>query len=377
MRVLITHPFCWPYVRRGTERFLGEISSYFARLGHDVTVLSTEPGPGSITVSDGVTYVRKPQPNSRILKTIGIPPETQFIGSCLRFLMRHGAQYDMIGSLLYSDSVAAALTWPFHRRPYVVHITGFPYRRWIRRRPWDTLLMIIAVKFARRVLVLTPQCYDLLADLFGRQGCLIPPATDTKRFALRVGRDLESPRLLAAGAFSERRKGAHILMKAFAIVKTRHPRAILQLSGAVPPAMQAELLALIPASLHADVLFTGTGNVDDLPSIYANAAVTILPSVRECFGMVLVESLACGTPVVGSRDGGIPEIVEDGVGFLFDPGGTRHAPANFEGLADAILKALDLYSDPGLAMRCRESGMRFSWERHGRAYADFYGLASN
>lgn len=377
MKVLLTHPFCWPYVRRGAERLLAETASHFARLGHDVTILSTEPGPGSVSVSDGVTYIRRPQPNSRVLKALGIPPETQFIGTCFRYLMRHGAQYDRIGCILYSDSVAAALTWPFHRRPYVVHITGFPYRRWIRRRPWDTLLMIVAVKFARRVSVHTRQCYDLLADLFGKQGFLLPPPTDATRFTLRVGRDLESPRLLAAGAFSERRKGAHILMKAFERVKARRPGAILQFSGAVTPAVKAELLSLIPASLHADVLFTGTGNADDLPSIYGKAAVTILPSVRECFGMVLVESLVCGTPVVGSRDGGIPEIVEDGVGFLFDPGGTRHAPANFEGLADAILKALDLYSDPGLAMRCRESGMRFSWERHGRAYEAFYGLASN
>jgi glycosyltransferase involved in cell wall biosynthesis len=236
--------------------------------------------------------------------------------------------------------------------------------------------MILAVRFAERVAVHTRQCHRLLADLFQVEGYVLPPPTDSNRFALKVGRDLAGPRLLAAGAFSERRKGAHILMKAFAIVKRAQPRAVLQFSGAVASQTQAELLSLVPEALHRDVLFTGAGKVDDLPSIYGQAAVTILPSVREAFGMVLAESLACGTPVVGSRDGGIPEIVEDGVGFLFEPGGTRHAPANFEGLADAILKTLDLYSDPNLAIRCRESGMRFSWCRYGTEYERFYGTAN-
>ncbi len=353
------------------------MSDYFAARGHDVTVLSTEPGPGSISVENGVTYLRRPQPNSRFLKAIGIPPETQFIGTCWRHLIRNGAGYDIIGSILYSDSVAAALSWPFHRKPCVIHITGFPYRRWIRRRPWDTLLMIIAVKFARRVAVHTRQCQHLLSGLFGKEGWLLPPPTNTIRFALHRGRDLAVPLLLAAGAFSERRKGARILMRAFELVKRCRPTARLQFSGAIPRRTQIELLSLVPSPLHPDVIFSGTGNADDLSSLYGQAAVTILPSVRECFGMVLVESLVSGTPVVGSRDGGIPEIVEEGVGFLFDPGGTGREPANFEGLAEAILKALDLHSDPGLPVRCRESGMRFSWARYGPEYEAFYGLSGN
>jgi phosphatidyl-myo-inositol alpha-mannosyltransferase len=372
LRILLTHPFCWPSVRRGAERFLAGLSNHLAQHGHEVTVLSTEPGPGSTSICEGVIYIRRPQPNNFILNAIGITPETQFIGTCFRYLLRDGARYDIIGSILYSDSIAAALSWPFHRTPYVMHITGFPYRRWLRRRPWDTLLMILAVKFAKRVAVHTRQCHQLLMHLFGVEGYVLPPPTDTSKFVLQRGRDIKAPRLLAAGAFSERRKGAHILVKAFELVKRQWPTAVLQFSGAVSDRTQTELLSLIPTSLHSDVLFSGTGSLEDLPLLYGQAAVTILPAVGEAFGMVLAESLACGTPVVGCRDGGIPEIIEEGVGYLFEPGGTRHAPGNFEALAEAILKTLDLYRDPDLALRCRESGMRFSWDRYGPAYEAFY-----
>ncbi|MBS1857793.1 MAG: glycosyltransferase family 4 protein [Acidobacteria bacterium] len=376
MKILITHPFCWPWVRRGAERYLAELSGHLARRGHEVTVLSTEPGPGSTSVSDGVTYIKRPQPRSRLLTAVGIPPETQFIGTCFRHLLRSRGRYDVVGAMLYSDSIGAMLSWPFHRIPCVVHITGFPYRRWLRRRPLDTLTMIVAVRFARRVAVHTRQSLQLLSELFGVDGYLLPPPTDTSRFTLRTERDLGSPILLAAGAFSERRKGGRILVKAFELVKRCRPTAILQFSGSVGAPMQRELLGLVPPALHRDILFTGTGKPEDLPSVYGRAAVTILPAVREAFGMVLAESLACGTPVVGGRDGGIPEIVEDGVGYLFDPGGTRREPANFEGLAEAILKALDLHADPDLPRRCRESGMRFSWDRYSPEYEAFYALAN-
>jgi glycosyltransferase involved in cell wall biosynthesis len=81
-----------------------------------------------------------------------------------------------------------------------------------------------------------------------------------------------------------------------------------------------------------DVRFVGPFHEADLPSLYANAAVVVLPSVRrtcygrpvevsELLGLTLLESMASGTPVIASRLGGIPEIVDDGVtGFLVEPG---------------------------------------------------------
>ena len=54
-------------------------------------------------------------------------------------------------------------------------------------------------------------------------------------------------------------------------------------------------------------------------SVYREAWVSVLPSVGEALGLVLVEALACGTPVVGSRLDGIPEVIDrNEIGRLFD-----------------------------------------------------------
>src|SRR5205085_2455704 len=61
----------------------------------------------------------------------------------------------------------------------------------------------------------------------------------------------------------------------------------------------------------------GVGEVEDVAALYASAWVTALPSMREAFGLVLVESLASGTPVVAiANSGGPVEIVRDGIGVL-------------------------------------------------------------
>jgi len=73
----------------------------------------------------------------------------------------------------------------------------------------------------------------------------------------------------------------------------------------------------------------------DSPDLIAAADLVILPSVAEAFGLVLTEALYLGTPVVATRVGGIPEIVDDGVDGILVPA------ANSAALAEAILGLLN------------------------------------
>lgn len=66
-----------------------------------------------------------------------------------------------------------------------------------------------------------------------------------------------------------------------------------------------------------DVIFTGSRS--DVENIIPSCDVLILPSFSESFGLVLIEALACGKPVIGSNVGGITEIINDDVGLLVDP----------------------------------------------------------
>jgi glycosyltransferase involved in cell wall biosynthesis len=100
----------------------------------------------------------------------------------------------------------------------------------------------------------------------------------------------------------------------------------------------------------------------------AAADLVILPSVAEAFGLAITEALYIGTPVVATRVGGIPEIVDDGVDGVLVP------PGDSVALADAIA---DLLNDParlkGMVGAGREKVLnRFRFENMVRAYEELY-----
>lgn len=123
------------------------------------------------------------------------------------------------------------------------------------------------------------------------------------------------------------------VVEVFARIR-RHLRARLVLVGDGPE-RPVTLERARELGIAEEVLFLGKhASVDEL---LACADLFLLPSESESFGLAALEAMACGVPVVASRVGGIPEVVEDGVsGLLFPPG-------DVEGMGDA---ALELLSDP-------------------------------
>jgi glycosyltransferase involved in cell wall biosynthesis len=128
-----------------------------------------------------------------------------------------------------------------------------------------------------------------------------------------------------------------------------------------------------------DVHFAGPVSDGDLPALYRQAAVFVLPSVqRNCYGreirvsellgLVVLEAMASGTPVICSRLGGLPEIVQDGTtGFLIEPGNV----AQLRERIDQVLR------DRALAARLGQNARelvieRFTWEACARRCLDAY-----
>ncbi len=108
-------------------------------------------------------------------------------------------------------------------------------------------------------------------------------------------------------------------------------------------------------------------SLDSLVQLYSHAAVFVTPSIYEPFGIINLEALACGTPVVASAVGGIKEIVQDGVnGFLVEP-------KNAQQLAEKVnllLKDDDLRKEMGKNGRRRAE--EFSWERIAKQTYELY-----
>ena len=114
---------------------------------------------------------------------------------------------------------------------------------------------------------------------------------------------------------------------------------------------EVEFRALSLLGLDGAVRFLGPQPQDVLPLYYAAADATVLPSRYESFGMVALEAMACGSPVIASRVGGLTTTVRDGVtGFLVREG-------NVAALADRIDRLL---GDPDLAWRLGREGVRWA-----------------
>jgi phosphatidyl-myo-inositol alpha-mannosyltransferase len=115
------------------------------------------------------------------------------------------------------------------------------------------------------------------------------------------------------------------------------------------------LLAAAPPAAQERTKVLPLGAPEDLPRRYGEAWTTVLPSTGEAFGLALLESLACGTPVVGNDNGALPELVSPTVGSLATPGDT-------DSLADACEQALELSRVNGIVDVCRDAARSYDWD---------------
>jgi D-inositol-3-phosphate glycosyltransferase len=114
------------------------------------------------------------------------------------------------------------------------------------------------------------------------------------------------------------------------------------------------------------VHFLGARPQQELPLIYSAADITVVPSYHESFGLVAVESLACGTPVVATRAGGLTTIVRHGqTGYL-----VPRSPGFFAERLDTLLNDADLLEQMRLA--ARPSILRFSWKSVANQVSEVY-----
>ena len=162
----------------------------------------------------------------------------------------------------------------------------------------------------------------------------------------------ESTKIISYVGRLDKEKGLETLIKAFALLKKSNLDAKLLIAG--KPLSQGEEYKqsleqlAIDLGIEQDVDFLG--HVANTTSVYQVSDVAVLPSLwSEPFGRTNIESMACGTPVVASRTGGITEILtEEFQNGLFEPGNQQELADTL----DSIVYWRD--KDPTLGKRCRD-----------------------
>lgn len=234
------------------------------------------------------------------------------------------------------------------------------------------------------VVATSPQEEDSLRQLVSHRGNIeiIPCGTDTDNFHLmskteartKLGLDLQEKIVLYVGRFDPR-KGIETLVRSCAKLKSNYsaPLKLVIVGGSSHERCDGEERARIAqivqeVGLEEQTLFAGQIGHHRLPLYYAAADVCVIPSHYEPFGLVAIEAMACGTPVVASDVGGLRfTVLPEETGLLVSPKDT-------DAFASAMQRILsdELWARKLRRQACANVNQRFSWTGVGIQLSDLY-----
>ena len=382
MRFVFLTPGYHPDLPGGAYRYAREVAERLAARGHEVVVVYPNPGINlpAHEMRQGVCLERFPSPagwwaanwwrknrsaigeTSRWSTTSSTPTllvcHHPFFGRCLlrhrgpRVLLLHGPWH-----LEYRFSCQTA-------------------RRGLLQRALQTNISLVMRRIERttlrgvdRLLVVSDYVRSQLPAWFGRglpnaqvigagvNSQAFRPCADRAAVRGQAGLNANTFLFLTVRRLDPR-MGLLALIDGFGTVAQQHPKARLWLAGDGPQ-RQALQDRIQQAGLSNSVRLLGFVPETDLPALYSAADATLMPSLDlEGFGLATVESLACGTPVLGSRTGGTAEILSPlSEECLFAPGSSealRHC------LSGVLTGTFELPS----RARCAEyAARRFTWDR--------------
>jgi phosphatidylinositol alpha-mannosyltransferase len=366
LRIALVSPYDYPFPGGVTEH-IASLAAGLERRGHTVRILAPSSA-GQEQLSGPPPYrlgsiVRVPYHGSwaRITLSLGLTRKVRTILQRERFDIVHVHEplLPMLPLVVLAQSRAATIgTFHAYWKRWRLYALGRPVLRSFSGR----LDGRIAVSEAAR---------GYVSRYFPGEYTIIPNGVDTTAFRP----DLEplpacrghGPTILFVGRL-EKRKGFIHLLRAFAEVARALPHARLLVAGAYGDTEQQRYEALARRLDVRSVSFLGPLNRSDLARCYANVDVFCAPSIEgESFGIVLLEAMACGRPVVCSDIPGYHDVVRNDVEGLLVPPGDEHA------LAKALLRIL---ADGALAIRLGGAGLRraaeFDWSVVTRRVEAYY-----
>jgi len=377
LNILFVEDYCW-FIGNGLDF---QLAGWLADRGHNVHLLACAPVP---LPSDLPGSARLALHMPRVsTESVGGPGGAFLVVrksmECFWQLSRQCA-FDVVVLYQVTSGLPVQVMCELRRMPtlyyflspwHVEHELAYPAPASFRRLGVAARRCAQGMLLRRASKVLTASQYmkGLATEVAPRESTVVPHGVDVSVFHPVPDRSVARRRLglpqdrhvVLTVRRLVRRMGLHNLVRAAKSVLRRFPQALFVVGGEGPLRRELEGLA-DEQGVRDSILFVGFVPADLLPAYYQAADVFVLPTAAlEGFGIVMLEAMACGTPVVATPVGAIPELL------------CRVTPellckdASDAAIADGICLAL---SDPdGLAragLRCRDFVVRnFSWDVRG------------
>jgi phosphatidylinositol alpha-mannosyltransferase len=345
------------------------LSQQFARMGHEVRIIA----PASKAVADfddRFIPIGSPRPVPTGSGSIARLTLSLWLSSRIKEVLER-EKFDIIHlheplmpmlcttALRLSDTAVVGtfhatggrpgynLGWPFSK---------FFLKRWFRKLDGKIAVSKSAMKFAHRHF---PGYYNIIpngVDLghFSPEVAPIEEFNDGKLNILFVGR-------------MEKRKGLNYLLDAFVRVKQEVPNSRLI---AVGPGtrLRRKYEKKVAKSGVKDVVFVGYASYEDLPCYYQTADIFCAPATGgESFGIILLEAMALGKPIVASNIEGYAGVISDGVDGVLVP------PRDSQSLAQALISlSNDELRRQEMGAQGRAKALRFGWDSVAGTILDYY-----
>lgn len=312
----------------GLESHAYYLCRELVRMGHHVTMMTSlsQPGLRERDNIGGVEVVRKWFPRKRT--PAGWAAHTF---ATVPHYMRLAKHADVLHAQTFASAIPGMRAKKRYGHPLVITLHTSHFLKLAKKRAWRPVLRRI-VKSADWLLAASEEIRDVALDLYAHPRAeALTNGVDTDFFVPRTRTPSRARPLVIVPRRLFEKNGVEYFIRALPLIG-RELEIEAVLVGDGPERGRLECLAA-ELEVSGMVRFLGRRPNEEMPDLLAGADVAVLPSLMEATSVAALEAMSCGVPVAASRVGGLPEIVDETVGTLFEP-------ANPQSLASALLSLL-------------------------------------
>jgi glycosyltransferase involved in cell wall biosynthesis len=318
----------------GLESHVYYLCRELARMGHDVTMVTSrsKPGTAKYETVDGVEIVRRwfpsRNPSGWIAHTMATIP----------WYLPLARDADVLHGQTFASALPGMVAKRTFGKPLVITLHTSHFLRMAKKARWKPVLRRI-IASADWLLAASVEIRDVALELYPhRRAEALTNGVDTeifRRVEPSMPREAGRARLIVPRRLFEK-NGVEYLVRAMPLIaRELDAEAILVGDGPERPKLEALAAEL---GVRERVHFLGARPNTELPGLFASSDMAVVPSLMEATSVAALEAMSCEKPVAASRVGGLPEIVDETVGTLVNPAD----PADLAARVIALLRRSDL-----------------------------------